>query len=174
MHQKVFGRIPDGKRLFKIQQSPNYKNGSFKNISHTPVMAEDSSFWKTLRSYLNKPKDTKPPVPLPFVKTDLNNLQNDAPVIVWFGHSSYLIRINGLTILIDPVFSNHAAPFSFMVKAYPGADTYTVQDMPDIDLLIQTHDHYDHLDYISVSALKPKIKKIITGLGTGSHFEYWG
>jgi L-ascorbate metabolism protein UlaG (beta-lactamase superfamily) len=174
MLQKVFGKIPDGKRLFKIQQSPNYKNGSFKNVSHTPVMAEDSSFWKTLRSYLNKPKDTKPPVPLPFVKTDLNNLQNDAPVIVWFGHSSYLIRINGLTILIDPVFSNHAAPFSFMVKAYPGADIYTVPDIPDIDLLIQTHDHYDHLDYISVSALKPKIKKIITTLGTGSHFEYWG
>ena len=173
MLQKVFGKIPAGKRLFEIQQSANYKNGSFKNIHHTPVMAEDSSFWKTLKSYVNKPKDTRPPIPLPFVKTDLHNLENDAPVIVWFGHSSYLIRINGLTILIDPVFSN-AAPFSFMVKAYPGADIYTVQDMPEIDLLIQTHDHYDHLDYISVSALKPKVKKIITTLGTGSHFEFWG
>ncbi len=137
-------------------------------------MAEDSSFWKTLKSYLNKPKDTKPPGALPFVKTNLQHLENDAPVIIWFGHSSYLIRINGMNILVDPVFSNHAAPFSFMVKAYPGADAYSVQDMPDIDLLIQTHDHYDHLDYESVIALRPKIKKVITTLGTGSHFECWG
>ena len=137
-------------------------------------MAEDSSFWKTLKSYFNKPKDTRPPVPLPFVKTDLHHLGNEGAMIVWFGHSSYLIRINGINILVDPVFSNHAAPFSFMIKAYPGADTYTVQDMPVIDLLIQTHDHYDHLDYISISALQPKIKKIVTSLGTGSHFEYWG
>ncbi len=174
MAAKVFGRKPSGERLQRIQQSPNYKNGSFQNISPTPVMAEDSSFWQTLKSYINKPKDTKPPVPLPFIKTDLNNLENDAPVIVWFGHSSYLLRINGLNILVDPVFSNHAAPFSFMVKAYQGADTYSVEDMPAIDLLVQTHDHYDHLDYISISALQPKIKKVVTGLGTGSHFEYWG
>jgi L-ascorbate metabolism protein UlaG (beta-lactamase superfamily) len=174
MLQKAFGKIPEGERLKKLQQSPNYKNGSFHNISHTPVMAEDSSFWKTLKSYLNKPTDTKPPVALPYVKTDLHHLENDAPVMIWFGHSSYLLRIKGLNILIDPVFSNHAAPFSFMVKAYPGADAYSVPDMPDIDLLIQTHDHYDHLDYISVSALRPKIKKVVTTLGTGSHFEFWG
>ncbi|MEO5594982.1 MAG: MBL fold metallo-hydrolase [Chitinophagaceae bacterium] len=174
MLQRVFGKIPAGEKLLKIQQSPNYKNGAFQNLSPTPVMAEDSSFWKTLKSYLNKPGDTKPPLPLPFVKTDLHNLENDAPVIVWFGHSSYLIRINGCNILIDPIFSNHAAPFSFMVKAYPGADVFSVQDMPCIDLLIQTHDHYDHLDYESIVALQPKIKKVITGLGTGSHFEFWG
>jgi len=58
MRQKVFGKIPGGERLLKMQQSPNYKNGSFQNLSHTPVMAEDSSFWKTLKSYLNKPKNT--------------------------------------------------------------------------------------------------------------------
>ena len=174
MYPKVFGKIPSGERLKKIQQSSNYKNGAFQNISPTPVMAEDTNFWKTLKSYLNKPNDTKPQVPLPFVKTDLHNLQNDAPVIVWFGHSSYLLRINGMNILVDPVFSNHAAPVSFMVKAYPGADVYSAEDMPDIDLLVQTHDHYDHLDYESIIALKPKIKKIVTGLGTGSHFEYWG
>ncbi|MEP6749119.1 MAG: MBL fold metallo-hydrolase [Bacteroidota bacterium] len=174
MGQKVFGKIPQGDRLKRIENSPNYKNGSFQNTSPTPVMAEESSFWKTLKSYLNKAKDSRPPRPLPFVKTDLKNLENDAPVIVWFGHSSYLIHINGLNILVDPVFSNHAAPYSFMVKAYPGADAYSVNDMPEIDLLVQTHDHYDHLDYESIVALKPKIKKVITALGAGSHFEYWG
>jgi L-ascorbate metabolism protein UlaG (beta-lactamase superfamily) len=174
MHQKVFGKKPSGERLARVQQSPHYQNGSFQNLSHTPVMAEDSSFWKTLKSYLQKPKDTKPPVALPYKKTDLQQLGNGAPVIVWFGHSSYLLRINGMNILVDPVFSNHAAPVSFMVKAYPGADAFSVADMPDIDLLVQTHDHYDHLDYLSIKALQPKIKKVVTTLGTGSHFEYWG
>lgn len=174
MALQVFGKTPSGERQEKLQQSANYKNGSFHNISHTPVMAENSSFWKTLKAYFNKPKDVKPPRLLPFVKTNLQQLTNEAPVIVWFGHSSYLLRINGINILVDPVFSNHAAPFSFMVKAYPGADSYSVEDMPEIDLLVQTHDHYDHLDYISIRALKPKIKKVITTLGTGAHFEYWG
>jgi L-ascorbate metabolism protein UlaG (beta-lactamase superfamily) len=174
MFLKVFGKLPAGERLRKIKQSPNYKNDSFHNISHTPVMAENSSIWKVLKLYTNKPAVIKPPVALPFVKTDLRNLENDAPVIVWFGHSSYLLRINGLNILVDPVFSNHASPFSFMVKAYPGADAYSVQDMPDIDILVQTHDHYDHLDYESIIALQPKIKKVVTTLGTGSHFESWG
>lgn len=137
-------------------------------------MAPDTSIWKTFKSYLNKPRDARPPGPLPFEKTDLRFLENDVPVVVWFGHSSYLIRINGLNILVDPVFSNHASPFSFMIKAYPGADAFSAADMPPIDLLVQTHDHYDHLDYESVSALQTKVKKVITTLGTGSHFEYWG
>jgi L-ascorbate metabolism protein UlaG (beta-lactamase superfamily) len=174
MTKKVFGRSPSGERLQRIQQSPNYRNGSFHNLHHTPVMAEDSSFWKTLRSYASKPKTSRPSTPLPFVKTDLQQLGNEAPVLVWFGHSSYLLRINGINILVDPVFSNHAAPFSFMVKAYPGADNYTADDMPVIDILLQTHDHYDHLDHETLGKLRPKIKRVITTLGTGAHFEYWG
>jgi len=174
MLQKVFGKIPSGERLQRILQSPNYKKNSFHNISHTPVLAEDSSFWKTLKAYLNKPKDTRPPVPLPFEQTDLQHLPAGAPVVVWFGHSTYLLHINGLNILVDPVFSNHAAPLSFMVKAYAGTSSYHVKDLPEIDLLVQTHDHYDHLDYASASALRTKVKKVVTTLGTGSHFEYWG
>lgn len=174
MLPKVFGKIPEGERLHEVEQSPNYKNGSFHNLTHTPVLAEDSSFWKTLKAYFNKPADTRPPRPIPSVHTNLQELPNDAPVVVWFGHSSYLLRINGITILVDPVFSGHAAPLSFMVKAYAGANRYHVKDMPEIDLLVQTHDHYDHLDYPTIQALQPKVKKVLTTLGTGSHFEYWG
>jgi L-ascorbate metabolism protein UlaG (beta-lactamase superfamily) len=174
MFQKAFGRNPSGERLKRIGQSPQYKNNVFNNISHTPVLAEDSSMLKTLRSYFSKPKDIRPPVVLPSVKTDLNKLTDEAPVLVWFGHSSYLLRINGINILVDPVFSGHASPFSFMVKAYAGADVYGAADMPVIDVLLQTHDHYDHLDYTTIAALKPKVKRVVTALGTGSHFEYWG
>ena len=174
MHQKVFGQLPSGERLERILQSPQYKNGVFNNSHHTPVMAEDSSFWKVMKLYMSKRPPTKPPMVIPSVRTDLNALPNDKPVVVWFGHSSYLLRINGLNILVDPVLSGNASPFSFMVKAYPGSNVYTVADLPQIDVLIQTHDHYDHLDYLTISELKSKIKKYCVPLGVGAHLEYWG
>ena len=177
MHQKIFGKLPAGKQLDRLKQSPHYQNGAFKNLSATPVMAEDSSFWKTLKAYLKKPKDCTPPQKIPSVKTLLTEWPEKPgvePVLIWFGHSSYFLRINGLNILVDPVFSGNAAPLSFMVKAYPGSNDYQPADFPEIDLLIQTHDHYDHLDYLTLQRLKPKIKNIITGLGVGAHLEYWG
>jgi L-ascorbate metabolism protein UlaG (beta-lactamase superfamily) len=174
MHTKIFGKLPSGDRLEKILQSAQYKNGVFENQSRTPVMAEDSSFWKTLNAYLKKPKDCTPSVAIPHVITNLHQLPGDKPVIIWFGHSSYLLRINGINILVDPVFSGNAAPFSFMVKAYKGANEYSPDDFPVIDYLIQTHDHYDHLDYKTLLKLKPKIKNIVTSLGVGAHLEYWG
>ncbi|HEY3369526.1 MAG TPA: MBL fold metallo-hydrolase, partial [Prolixibacteraceae bacterium] len=84
------------------------------------------------------------------------------------------IQIDGKKILVDPVFCGHSSPFSFMVQSFKGSDVYTADEMPAIDYLIITHDHWDHLDYQTVSKLKPKVGKVITSLGTGSHLEYWG
>ncbi len=174
MSYKVFGKLPSGKRLQRIQQSFNYKDGAFQNISVTPVMAEDHSFRKVLKDYYNKPKTTEPAKPLPSVKTNLKTISSEKPLIVWFGHSSYLIHINGKNILVDPVLSKSASPFSFMVKAYKGTDVYNENDFPDLDLIILTHDHYDHLDYNTIRKLKSKAKKFCVSLGVASHLEYWG
>lgn len=171
---KIFGKLPTGKRLQRIKQSKQYKDGVFQNQSATPVMAEDASFRKILRDYYNKPKTTEPPARIPTVKTDLNNLPDGDPVIVWFGHSSYLIRINGKNILVDPVFSKSASPFSFMVKGYKGTEVYSEKDMPPLDVIILTHDHYDHLDYNSIKKLKSKTTMFCVSLGIASHLEYWG
>jgi L-ascorbate metabolism protein UlaG (beta-lactamase superfamily) len=172
---KSMGKNPDGKRLEKIQRSPNYRDGIFQNLSLTPVMAEKGTFFKIFKKFLNKPKDTIPPRPLPSIKTDLKNLPDGNPVIVWFGHSSYLIKINGKHILVDPVFSGYAAPFKFKsAKSFDGSNVYNVDDMPEIDILLITHDHYDHLDYKTVLKLNQKTKFIITSLGVASHLEYWG
>jgi len=125
----------------------------------------------------NKPKNVTPPGMLPTVKTDLKALQRISsmnPVIVWFGHSSYLLHIQGLHILVDPVFSGHASPFTFTTKSFAGADVYNVENMPDIDLLVLTHDHYDHLDYETIMTLKQKTKSVCTSLGVGSHLRFWG
>ncbi len=170
----IYGKLPKGERLKKIKASPNYKNGSFQNLSKTNAMAEDASFFKTMREFLNKPKQVKPPVTLPSVKTNLKQLTHDKPIVIWFGHSSYFIKLNGMNILVDPVFSGNAAPVSFMVKAFKGSDAYDVEDFPKIDILILTHDHYDHLDYKTLLKLKNKVKKVVCSLGVGSHLEHWG
>jgi L-ascorbate metabolism protein UlaG (beta-lactamase superfamily) len=82
--------------------------------------------------------------------------------------------IGGKTLLIDPVFSDNAAPFSFSNRAFAGSNIYTAENMPPIDYLLISHDHWDHLDYPSVTALADKIGAVICGLGVGAHFEHWG
>lgn len=174
MSLKITGRLPSGKHLEKLKRSPNYKKGAFQNLSPTPMMAGDASYWKMMKDFFKKNKDTVPPALLPVVKTDLTNLDWLQPVIVWFGHSSYLIRVDNKTFLIDPVFSGNAAPFSFMVKAFPGSNIYKAEDMPVIDYLILTHDHYDHLDFKTIRKIRNKVGKIYCSLGISSHLKYWG
>lgn len=174
MSLKVTGKLPSGKLLEQLKKSHNYKSKGFQNLSDTPMMSEDASYWKMIRNSIKKNKDVKPPAKLPSVKSDLKNLAGDQPVIVWFGHSSYFIRIANKNILVDPVFSGSAAPVSFMVKAFPGSDVYKPEDMPAIDYLILTHDHYDHLDFKTIRKLKNKVSKVICSLGVSSHLKYWG
>jgi L-ascorbate metabolism protein UlaG (beta-lactamase superfamily) len=94
--------------------------------------------------------------------------------ITWLGHSSYHLYFSGKHILVDPVFSGAAAPFSFMIKAFEGSNNYQPNDFEKIDFLILTHDHYDHLDYHTLLKLKPKIKYIYCSLGVAAHLVYWG
>ena len=174
MSFKITGKLPSGKHLEKVKQSPNYNGTGFNNLSETPMKPQDISYWKMITEFLKKNKDTAPGVKLPFVKTDLNKINSDEPIIVWFGHSSYFIRIENKNFLIDPVFSGNAAPFSFMVKAFPGSNEYKPEDMPAIDYLILTHDHYDHLDYKTIVKLKNKVDHVYCSLGLTAHLKHWG
>lgn len=149
----------------RITQSKNYKNGSFRNLSSTPTMAPDVSFIRILKDMFRRPKSVRPQHIIPSVKTDLKLLFSKEPLIVWFGHSSYLIHCNGKNILVDPVFSGHASPISFMVKAFNGSNVYTADDMPEIDLLILTHNHYDHMDIQTINKLTGKVKNYLTTIG---------
>lgn len=168
-----FGRLPCGERLTLIRQSPHFNYGTFQNLNPTPQLAEDARFADMFRDMLFS-KNKRPSGIIPSVKTNLKSLSPEENVLIWFGHSSYFIQIDGKRILIDPVFSGHASPFSFSVKAFPGTDIFSVDDFPEIDYLFITHDHWDHLDYKTVRKLKPKVKKVITGLGIGEHLERWG
>ena len=77
-------------------------------------------------------------------------------------------------MLVDPSFSGKASPLARGTKAYKGSNIYSAADMPPIDYLLISHDHYDHLDYETVVALKDKVKHVVCGLGVGAHFEHWG
>lgn len=175
LQQSQFGKLPSGERLDRIKKSPNYKDGSFQNQSITPVMTEGVSYFTIGKEFFfGKKKRLSPTDIIPSTKTDLLNLDKSKDVLVWFGHSSYFMQIDGKRILVDPVFSGNASPFSFSVKAFKGTDVYTTADIPEIDYLFISHDHWDHLDYETIMELKPKIRKVICGLGVGEDFEYWG
>lgn len=123
---------------------------------------------------LNRNKRAKPAGPIPSVKCDLLRIPNDSNFMVWFGHSSYLIQIDGKRLLVDPVLSGSASPLPFTTRAFPGTDRYTVVDLPDIDYLFISHDHWDHLDYDTAKKLRTRVKKVVCGLGVGAHLERWG
>lgn len=175
MQQSKFGKLPSGERLERIKKSPNYQKGSFKNISHTPDLTEGVSYYAVMKEFFfTKKKRQKPAGIIPSVKTDLLKLRPEEDILVWFGHSSYFIQLGGKKILVDPVLSGYASPVSFTTKSFKGTDIYTAEDIPEIDYLFITHDHWDHLDYETILKLKPKIKKVVCALGVGAHLEHWG
>ena len=169
-----FGKAPQGAQLSLVEQSPNYRDGQFHNQLPTPGFTGQKNMLAAWWDFLvTKRENARPQQPLPLVNTDLAGLPSGEDVMVWFGHSSWYLQLAGKRILIDPVFSDYAAPFSSSIKAfldYP----WNAQRMPEIDLLIISHDHYDHLDYATIKALMPKVKRVVTPLGVGSHLRYWG
>lgn len=174
IRQPKFGKAPNGERLEQLRQSPNYKNGQFHNIHHTPDLTTSGSPMKIFFNFLfKKYPRTRPVEEIPSIKTDLKNLPIDENVLVWFGHSSYFIQVDGVRFLIDPVFSGNASPVPGTNRSFKGTDIYSPEDMPEIDYLLITHDHYDHLDYPTIRKLRTKVSHVICGLGVGAHFEHW-
>src|SRR5258705_13884516 len=104
MSLKITGKLPSGKHLQRLKQSHNYKDGAFQNLSPTPMKTEGVSYWKMTKKFFKKHPGTAPSAKLPFVKTDLKKLNSLEPVIIWFGHSSYLLRIESKNFLIDLLF----------------------------------------------------------------------
>jgi L-ascorbate metabolism protein UlaG (beta-lactamase superfamily) len=170
-----FGQHPSGARLERIKSSPHYKDGAFQNLNHTPDLTEGVSYYSVIKEFFFvKHLRKTPTVALPSTKTNLLDLDMDQDILVWFGHSSYFMQIDGKRILVDPVLSGAASPLAFTTRAFSGTDAYTTDDIPEIDYLFISHDHWDHVDHKALLNLKSKVKKVICGLGVGEHFEHWG
>ncbi|MBR0261287.1 MAG: MBL fold metallo-hydrolase [Selenomonadaceae bacterium] len=178
INRPEFGRLPKGSRLEKILASPHYFNDHFECLTPVKIMSDEvqekenriTATWKFL---FGDKKGLVPPGPIPSVKTDLNLLGND-DCAIWMGHSTIYLQLGGRKILLDPVFSAYASPIFFVNRAFEGSNVYSANDFPALDILAITHDHWDHLDYPSIIALKPKIKTVLCPLGVGEYFEQWG
>ena len=169
----VFGSLPEQERLKKIKSLQNYGTGELTNRSLTPMLPEGVSYFDIILGMLKGNKNARPKKALPFLKPDFSNIEGLK--VTWFGHSSYLLQVDGIRILVDPVFSARTSPFSFVgTRNYEGTDFVRVEDFPELDLVLISHDHYDHLDYQSILKLKNKTQHFITSLGVGAHLERWG
>lgn len=169
----VFGKRPTLESLEQIKQLPNFEKGEIKNLLDTPTKPKEISYSTMLRKMLKGNKKGSPLHALPSLKPEL---ANSIPLkITWFGHSSYLLQVDELNILVDPVFSKRTSPFQFLgTKQFPGTDFFKVEDFPAIDYLVITHDHYDHLDYASILKLSGQIDKVVASLGVADHLVHWG
>ncbi|EGD01817.1 MBL fold metallo-hydrolase [Burkholderia pseudomultivorans] len=176
LQHPLFGALPQGERLARILRSPNYAGGAFRNQIDSPMLTTNQPEWEMwMETVFGRGKgQPRPPGAIPAIRTNLKALDPAQDLVVWLGHSSYFVQLGGKRILIDPVFSTNAAPVPRTSTAFDGTSIYAAEDMPGIDALLITHDHYDHLDYRTIQALRPKVKRVVTGLGVGAHFEAWG
>ena len=173
---REIGQKPRGERLERIKQSPhfNVEKGEFVNLTPIEGVMTDSDNGSGFGDYLfGKHPDVFPAAPLPTVKSDLRHLDRKDDIVIWLGHSTVFIQVDGIRYLFDPILTNEF-PVSAAMKPFSGSDIYRPDDIPDIDYLIITHDHWDHLDYKTVTALKERVSHVVCGLGIGQHFEYWG
>lgn len=169
-----FGSKPDGERLVRAQQSPQWHDGQFRNPQ--PMWADVRGAW--LR-FLFEPSTpgVVPDAPIPAVRTETSALAKP-PVsglrVTWFGHSSALLEIDGSRVLIDPLWSERPSPVTWAgpKRWYP--PPVALSELPAIDAVVISHDHYDHLDYATVVAMKSWRTVFVVPLGVGAHLSRWG
>ena len=118
--QPRFGSTPRGQRLERVKKSANYYDGKFQNIHKTQQITSEKGFWGTMNDFLFGKKDrSRPQGEIPSVKTNLWELDRGEDILVWFGHSSYLLQVDGKRILVDPVLKGAGSPVSFINRPFP-------------------------------------------------------
>lgn len=173
LNTKRFGRLPRGERKLRIKASPNYSRGCFRNKpSAIQTVEEASNIVKLSKLFFEAKRDLRPLQPIETIRTNLHNLPRDKDCVVWFGHSSYLFQIDGLRFLVDPVLVQ-ASPLGCFNRPFEMTYAYRPDDIPPVDYLITTHDHWDHLDYQTIIALNQRVGRFVCPLGVGEHLERW-
>lgn len=171
----VFGDKPSGERLQQIEAADNYKNGVFVNETPRPKRKKPMPRGSLLKR-LVWPEDNKPHDDMPTVKTDKNALAKVSAELrfVWFGHAFLLLEIEGKRFMIDPVFG-HAAP-SYVLHNFHRFQEVALrrEDFKDVDAIIISHNHYDHLEASTIEFFADKKIKFFAPLGVGAYLESWG
>lgn len=169
----TFGAQAGTEGQVRIQQSPNFNGKTFVNlvptVVSTPDPASETDF--SLLEFFLPTAGKNPTEPLPSRRFDPASFENGD--FVWFGHSTILFKTDGLTVLTDPVF-NRASPIPFTVSPFPVKVDNPIEVLPKIDIVLISHDHYDHLDHKAIGVLANKVERFLVPLGVKSHLLRWG
>jgi L-ascorbate metabolism protein UlaG (beta-lactamase superfamily) len=169
----AFGHRAAGARRARMEQSPHWKDGRFVNPQ--PLHNDN---WRSVKGMFHASPDTSPRTPVPVATGDARRFQTPPPTglrVTWFGHSSILIEIDGHRVLTDPLWSGRASPFPWIGPRRWYPPPVALAELPAIDVVVISHDHYDHLDQATIAAMKAwKATTFVVPLGVGAHLAYWG
>jgi L-ascorbate metabolism protein UlaG (beta-lactamase superfamily) len=172
-----FGGELAGERLARARANPHHRDGAFVNPL-PPASYTWGYAWLLLKGTFFGDELRTPPAPIPVVQVTAQGLgaaPNPGLRAFWLGHASLYVELDGVRLLIDPVFSDHASPFAFGPKRFH-PPPIAPAELPPIDAVLITHDHYDHLDMRSIEqvARASERTQFIVPLGIGAHLERWG
>lgn len=174
-HHQFGAKVSDELKQ-RYAQSPHWRNGKFDNLEETSMDIHFTDLPNLLYQQFCNKKDRSPVEALPVVPFDRQRFMalSETPQFIWYGHSVVLMRWRGKTILIDPMLGPNASPIApFSTTRYSENTLDLIDEFPEIDLAMLTHDHYDHLDMASIHKLEGKVKQWFTALGVGRHLESW-
>ena len=169
---RAFGHGAEGARRERIERSPQWQGDHFENPQ--PLVNDT---WRMLTGLFAASPHTSPDDAVPIEKIDPKRFQTPPTSglrVTWLGHASVLVEIDGHRILTDPVWSRRASPLGWLGPTRWYDPAIALADLPALDAVVVSHDHYDHLDYPTISALAEKNVKFVVPLGIGAHLEYWG
>ena len=169
-----FGQPPAGEDLARLKTSPNHENGQFQNYLQDLKADEKMSFMEMLKAWMFDRGTRAPKMDMPVRKISQMRLNDHQTHVTWLGHSTMLIELDDKIILTDPVFSDHASPYSWMPpRSFYKDLPIQLEDIGWVDAVVISHDHYDHLDHKTIRHLQERVGRFIVPLGVGSHLRYW-
>ncbi len=171
------GTSPDKVCESPYAQSPQYQGCGFRNMDNPDVLPQQSMFniyWRMLTEAKvgTVPVDAIPMKPLS--RAQLDALDGTRNHVVRLGHSSHLLKLRGSYWLIDPVFSERTSPLQWIGPKRFHPSPIALPELPDIDGLVLSHDHYDHLDTATIKYLSAKVKHYFVPLGVGRRLQGMG
>lgn len=156
------------------QSSPNFRDGEFRNQEST-IVIRDGSVWNSLKRWIFSDARREPGRRLSFAADSIGEVPSEGALLVmWIGHSTLYIEIDGRRYITDPVWNMRASPFRYAgpTRFFPAP--LPIESLPRLDGVIISHDHYDHLDEDSIRAIDSKTGAFYVPLGVGEHLRKWG